>query len=81
LSWIGKNQFRGTPSLQCDAQISRFFPIHDNLAMDLRIEAFNALNHPNFSNPTASRSSGTFGEVSAQANQARVFQGAIKFTF
>jgi hypothetical protein len=79
----GKNQFRGTPSLQCDAQVSRFFPIHDNLSMDLRLEAFNALNHPNFANPTASRSSGTFGEISATAsgNNARVFQGGLKFIF
>jgi hypothetical protein len=90
-----KNQFRGTPSLQCDAQLSRFFPIHDNLAIDLRVEAFNALNHPNFNLPTttttgtlggnsggaAARSSSTFGEISATSNVARVFQGGLKFIF
>ena len=49
--------------------------------MTLRLEDFNVLNHPNFSTPTASLSSSTFGQISGTANNARVFQGSMKFAF
>ena len=80
----GRNAFRGIPSYQFDAQISRIFPIHESLALDCRLEAFNMLNHPNFGNPSASNpasSNSTFGQISSTSNNARVFQGAIKLSF
>ena len=81
---IGKNAFRTPPYLQFDSQISRLFPIHESLALDLRLEAFNVLNHPDFglSTPVVLTSS-TFGQVSSTAsgNAARVFQGSVKITF
>jgi hypothetical protein len=91
----GRDSFRGTPSLQFDAQISRVFPIHERLDMTARLEGFNVLNHPDFNLPTttttgslggltggsAARSSGTFGQIAATTNTARVFQGSLKFTF
>lgn len=85
---VSKNSFRGPKFFQMDAQISRIFPIHESLALDLRLEAFNMLNHPNFANPDAKVSDATFGQVSALASNgtnntfgARVFQGAIKIKF
>ena len=65
---IGKNAFRTPPYLQFDSQISRLFPIHESLALDLRLEAFNVLNHPDFglSTPVVLTSS-TFGQVSSTA--------------
>ncbi|WP_263380739.1 carboxypeptidase-like regulatory domain-containing protein [Granulicella paludicola] len=90
---IGRNSFRGIPSYQVDAQISRIFVIHGLVNLDFRLEAFNALNHPNFSNPSASTGagpavSGTFGQISATTNEpgpgassARVFQGGFKVSF
>jgi hypothetical protein len=80
---VSKNQFRTPPFLQFDSQISRIFPIHERLAMDLRLEAFNVLNHPDFtlSTPVVLTSS-TFGQVSSTSGSgARVFQGSMKFTF
>ncbi len=84
-----RNAFRTPPYFQLDSQISRIFPIHDSLAMDFRLEAFNVLNHPNFglgslgSNQTLTSS--TFGQVSSTTstppNQARVFQGSLKVVF
>jgi hypothetical protein len=79
----GRNAFRGIPSYQFDAQVSRIFPVHESLALDLRLEAFNMLNHPNFSNPSASNpasSNSTFGQISG-SSAARIFQGAVKLTF
>jgi len=78
---ISKNAFRGTPSLQLDSQVSRIFPIHERYNLDLRLEAFNLLNHPNFGAANASVASTSFGQISSQSNAARVFQGAIKFSF
>ena len=78
---ISRNAFRGPSSLQFDAQVSRIFPIHESLSTTLRLEAFNVLNHPNFSNPTATLTSGTFGQISSTSNQARIFQGSVKINF
>ena len=92
---ISRNSFRSPPLYQFDAQISRNFPIWERLAMQLRLEAFNLLNHPNFNAPSgattgtlagtsgsaAALSSSTFGQVSSTSNTARVFQGSIKLSF
>jgi len=45
------------------------------------LEGYNVLNHPDFSNPTASLTSSTFGQISSTTNAARVFQGAVKINF
>lgn len=80
----GRNSFRGPKSFSLDAQISRIFPIRERMALDLRLEAFNALNHPNFNlgslGSNLNLTSSTFGQVSG-ASAARVFQGAMKFSF
>jgi hypothetical protein len=85
---ISRNAFRGPKYFAMDAQISRIFPIHENLAMDFRLEAFNVLNHPNFSTADAKLTDSTFGQVSATASNgtnntfgARVFQGVVKVSF
>ena len=77
-----RNAYRGLPSYQVDAQVSRIFPIYERLNLDFRLEAFNMLNHPNFSNPSSSNpSSSTFGQISSTSNNARVFQGGVKISF
>ena len=80
---ISRNSFRGPIYFQDDAQISRIFPIHEKYNLDLRIEAFNALNHPSFNNPNSSGPSftGSFGEITGTSVGGRVFQGAVKLFF
>jgi hypothetical protein len=92
---VSRNSFRGPRIYNFDAQVSRIFPIHERLAMQLRLEAFNLLNHPNFNPPSGSStgnmagntggaaalSSSTFGQISSTINTARVFQGSIKLSF
>ena len=78
---IGRNAFRGKSGFQFDAQVSRIFPIHESLAMTLRLEAFNVLNHPNFGNPNGTLNASTFGQISSTSNAARVFQGSVKVSF
>ena len=86
---VGRNAFRTPPYFQLDSQISRIFPIHESMSMDFRLEAFNVLNHPDFGLGSLGANqvltSATFGQVSSTTttplNQARVFQGSVKFTF
>ena len=80
---ISRNKFYGPIYIQDDAQISRIFPIHENLSLDLRLDAFNALNHPSFNNPSSGGPSfsGNFGAITGTSVGGRVFQGAIKVSF
>jgi hypothetical protein len=82
---LGRNALRSPPFLQFDAQISRIFTFRERLSLDLRLEAFNALNHPDFgfSNGMQILTSATFGQISqtATGNNAREFQGGIKLSF
>ena len=91
---VGKNSFHAPSSFQFDAEISRYFPIHENVKLNFRVEAFNVLNHPNFGNapngtPAATTTSfssngltaaSSFGLIGSSTS-ARVFQGALKIIF
>ena len=60
---VGRNTGRGTPIYQVDPFVSRAFPIlHERIKLDLRAEAFNALNHANFVS-----FNGTYGNGAAPA--------------
>ena len=87
---VGRNAFRGPKFYNLDVAISRNFPLYERLALNIRLEAFNVFNHPNFPNfappPsntsafTTALNSGTFGYINAAADP-RIFQLAGKFTF
>jgi Carboxypeptidase regulatory-like domain len=92
-----RNFVNGLGALQVDVAVRRTFQIHDGLQGVFRVEAFNALNHPNFGyvNPTYCSGSGcTFGEATAVLAQSlgtlsplyqmggpRSVQLALKLTF
>ena len=87
---VSRNAFRGPKSYNLDVSVSRNFPLYERLAFNIRLEAFNVFNHPNFPNfappPvntaafTTALNSGTFGYINAAADP-RIFQLAGKFTF
>jgi hypothetical protein len=54
---------------------------HEGSTIELRTEFFNALNHPQFTNPDTSFSSPTFGVISSTAVNARVGQLALRLMF
>jgi hypothetical protein len=80
---LGRNYVDGPMFLQNDGQVTRVFSIAEKVNLTLRLEAFNILNHPSFSTPTATWTSKTFGEISGTATgaSARVFQGGLKVSF
>jgi hypothetical protein len=54
----GRNDIPGFGLTQVDLSIGRKFPIREGLNLQFRADAFNALNHPNFSNPAGTIDSG-----------------------
>lgn len=75
---------RGPGYVDLDVALSKHFQLFERSQLELRGEAFNALNHPNYSNPISSGSasgSSTFGKITSTVNEARVLQIAAKVTF
>ena len=69
---LGRNTLRGFGAVDLDASIRRVIPITEQVRLNLGLEAFNALNHPNFGNPTpqlgANLASPDFGIVTQMLN-------------
>jgi hypothetical protein len=45
---IGRNTYNGQPAWDMDGSIAKSFALNEKVQMKFRLEAFNALNHPNF---------------------------------
>ena len=88
---VGRNTGRGTPIYQVDPFVSRVFPLfHERVKLDVRAEAFNALNHANFvsfvgtygnTNTVAPATLGTptFGVTSQLPARSLQFSGKLTF--
>lgn len=65
-----------------DLAILRFFPITERAKFELRLEAYNATNHPNFGLPGLSFGTPTFGVVgSTLGGVGRQVQIGARITF
>jgi hypothetical protein len=63
------------------ASIFKEFSITEFARLEVRAEAFNALNHPQFAPPNTQVGSASFGKVTAQANPARQVQLGMRLHF
>lgn len=59
---------------QADVGVQRNFHLYENLQMQFRGEAINVLNHPVYKAPNTDWTNKAFGQITAQANQPRVYQ-------
>jgi hypothetical protein len=80
-----RNFLEGPGYSNLDFSLVRSFPIKkgplaERQAIQFRTELFNALNHPNFSAPSASVSSSTFGRITS-AGSPRIIQFGLKFVY
>jgi hypothetical protein len=57
------------------------FDFKENIRAQFRAEALNAFNSPYFYSPNTNFSSGSFGQITGQANFSRQLQLAIRLTF
>jgi hypothetical protein len=70
------------PSYQdLDLQIAKNTQIHDRYRLQLRLEMFNAFNHPVLAGPNMGITSGQFGVISSYVNSQRRIQVAAKINF
>lgn len=77
----GRNTILGPSNWNLDAALWRTFRITESKKMDLRMEAFNVLNHTRFNNPGTALSSGnTLGQITS-ALDPRILQLALKLNF
>ncbi|MCP5115458.1 MAG: TonB-dependent receptor, partial [bacterium] len=65
---LGRNAVRGFGMHQTDLAVRRRFQFSEQRALELRIEAFNLFNHPNFADPTRFLSSPLFGQSPSMLN-------------
>ncbi len=76
----GNGQIRGPAYTSANASLDKTFPIHERLKIQFRAEAFNILNHPNFSSVDTGYGDGSYGQVTS-ARDPRILEFAAKFTF
>lgn len=74
----------GPPESAADLSIGRIFKTPgptDSSNVQFRAEFYNALNHPNFSNPTTTVSSSAFGQITSMSVAPRLVQFGLKYVF
>ena len=74
----------GPGQANIDMSLTKTIPLRwpkDGSGLQLRIEFFNVLNHPQFSDPDSNYSSPTFGVISSTSVNPRVGQLALKLSF
>ena len=77
---LGRNAVYGPGQINLSLALSRRFQIGERWKMEFRSDFFNILNHGNWNNPTASVTSGTFGQV-VSFGSPRIIQMALKLYF
>jgi hypothetical protein len=72
---------RSDPNNNFDFSILKNFAIGERVIIQPRVDAFNTLNHPQFSSANVSPTSSAFGDVTSQLNSGRNLQGGLHFLF
>ena len=71
-----RNAWRGPDYYSTDVNLTKDVPLHWEGGMfSVSVQAFNVLNHPDFTKPTGSLSSGSFGKVTSTYNPTGIFSG------
>jgi hypothetical protein len=79
---VQKFSFQGPPLQDVDLAVLKRFTYRERYCLEIRLEAFNALNHPSFCQPDSNAGDANFGQISGQgAVNPRVLQAALKIAF
>ncbi|MEG9431000.1 carboxypeptidase regulatory-like domain-containing protein [Terriglobus sp. ADX1] len=72
---------RSVKTFQDDLSLIKYFPIHESIKLQFRLEAFNVLNKVQFGLPNTTYGASNFGQITSQANLPRNVQAALKLNF
>ncbi len=87
---LGRNVLRGPHLTNFDVALAKTTAITERVSMELRVEFFNVLNHPEFAQPTVADGAtningSTFGQITSTGSfrgpAPRIGQLAARFTF
>ena len=68
--------FRGPDYIDTDLSLTKTIPLHwEGGKFSVGVQAYNILNHPNFSTPSATLNSSTFGLITSTKNSSGIFSG------
>ncbi len=77
----GRNLLRGPNLVNVDFSMFKNIPIRERLRLQFRAEFFNLFNHPNFSNPSASFGTASFGNITSTSTENRDIQFGLRLAF
>ena len=64
-----------------DLSVLRYIRLRENMKVQIRAEALNVFNHPNFAPPITTVTSSTFGTVNTESTFTRILQFGIKLIY
>jgi hypothetical protein len=77
---LGVGTVEGPGFLNINLALTREFRVREGQKLEVRGEAFNAINRVNLSNPNVTTTSSTFGQITS-ATDPRILQFAMKYYF
>ena len=77
---LGRNVFTGPSYKEIDMSLAKHFSLTERMKLEVRIEAFNVLNHVNLNAPSTDLSSANFGKATSTL-LPRQFQGGLRLSF
>ena len=72
---------RGDGWKNFDVSFTKNIPIKESIRTEFRAEFFNLFNRPQLKHPNMTVGSGSFGQITAQENQPRIIQFALRVHF
>ncbi|HUA99421.1 MAG TPA: carboxypeptidase regulatory-like domain-containing protein [Terracidiphilus sp.] len=76
-----RDDIRQTGIENWNLSMIKSFPMTESTGFEFRAEAYNFINHPNWSNPQLNPTSGSFGEVTGKNGNNRNLQLGLRFHF
>jgi len=76
-----RNSIEGPGFWTVDLALTRLVRVVSQQTLELRLEAFNLLNHMNWANPTSNYDSRNFGRITAISGNMRILQFGVKYGF
>jgi hypothetical protein len=78
---LQRASIRGPNFWTTNLALSKLVPFATAQSVELRLEAFNLLNHFNWGNPGTNFNAATFGRIQSAAGDPRILQFGVKYNF